>query len=280
MPIDPVKIAFPPIIGTGFFAHEDGMVVTNDHVIQELKKIRMPADRNANDWGFRVMCFQLTELGVLSMFFDIRGIAELQAFEHRGPYYGGAKPDMGIVHVDIRKAPALLVSSETPREGQELATAGFPMGTDALTAPGYLHQMCPTLQRGIVSAILPCECNYPHAFTLNVMARGGASGSPVFRGSDGAVVGVLYAALEDIQLTGTQPPYTVPTNISYVVPGHYVKRMIAQIASSNEFAPTSETWTFEEFSEWGVRQAKERMPPDTTWDKQRPFTRLTRLDDR
>jgi len=28
-------------------------------------------------------------------------------------------------------------------EGLEVATAGYPMGTDALTAPGYLHQVTP-----------------------------------------------------------------------------------------------------------------------------------------
>ena len=100
---------------------------------------------------------------------------------------------------------------------------GYPMGTDALTAPGYVHQITPTLQRGIVSAVLPFECDKPHAFTINVMTQGGASGSPVFEPESGEVVGVLYAGLNDVGMTQEQDSYRIPTNISYVVPAHLLR---------------------------------------------------------
>src|SRR5260370_8790405 len=90
-----------------------------------------------------------------------------------------------------------------------------------LTAPGWIHQVTPTLQRGIISAVLPFTCTTPHAYAINVMVQGGASGSPVFLSESGEVIGVLYAGLNDPRVTLLTPDlYTVPTNIRYVVPSH------------------------------------------------------------
>jgi len=50
------------------------------------------------------------------------------------------------------------------------------------------------------------------------------------------VVGALYANLNDTRVAsyrtegGLEPlPYTVPTNISYVVPSHYIRTALEQI---------------------------------------------------
>jgi hypothetical protein len=110
------------------------------------------------------------------------------------------------------------------------------MGIDALMAPGWMHQMTPTLQRGIVSAVLPFPGPTPHGYAVNIMVQGGASGSPVFLSDSGEVVGVLYANLNDTRFAfcraegaPEQLAYTVPTNISYVVPSHYIRTALEQI---------------------------------------------------
>ena len=76
-----------------------------------------------------------------------------------------AGPDLAFVPVKARGLPAVALDGpEAIDEGTEVATAGFPMGTDALMAPGWIHQVTPTLQRGIISAVLPFPCPTPHAY--------------------------------------------------------------------------------------------------------------------
>jgi len=99
-------------------------------------------------------------------------------------------------------------------EGAAIATAGYPMGTRTLTAPGYLNRISPMLQTGIISAVHRFPCAIPHGFTINVMTRGGASGSPVFRPDDGAVIGALYAGLHESEDGRISASRSHPTMLS------------------------------------------------------------------
>ncbi len=121
------------------------------------------------------------------------------------------------------------------------------MGTDALMAPGWIHQLTPTLQRGIVSAVLPFPCSTPHAYSVNVMVQGGASGSSVFLCDTGAVVGVLYAGLNDYALTlKNKDLHLVPTNISYVVPSHYLTKSLEAFLKMENMRPPSDAKSIDE----------------------------------
>ena len=131
----------------------------------------------------------------------------------------------------------------------EVATAGYPMGTVALRAPGWIHQMTPTLQRGIVSAILPFACDTPHGIAINVMTQGGASDSLVFYPNTGEVAGVLYGGLFDIGFTKGKEFYKVPTNISYVVPSHYIKRILTTFLKELTLMESHDGLTIEEMIE-------------------------------
>lgn len=167
-----------------------------------------------------------------------------------GPaYYGPRKgPDLAFVQVKARGLPSVQIDTRSViDEGTEIATAGFPMGTDALMAPGWIHQLTPTLQRGIVSAVLPFPCPTPHAYSVNVMAQGGASGSPVFLCETGAVVGVLYAGLNDYALTlRNKDLHRVPTNISYVVPSHYLMKSLEGFLKMEDMQQPSDAKTIDE----------------------------------
>jgi S1-C subfamily serine protease len=240
---------FPPILGTGFVVREDGVLATNAHVVRAFKRIQIPGDAPKDDWPVRALMFKLIDQGMVEIPLEILGVAMIGEFSTGPAYYGPRKgPDLAFVHVKARGLPAVQIDARSViDEGTEVATAGFPMGTDALMAPGWIHQLTPTLQRGIVSAVLPFPCPTPHAYSVNVMAQGGASGSPVFLSETGAVVGVLYAGLNDYSLTlKNKDLHRVPTNISYVVPSHYLLKSLDGFLQMENMEQPSDAKTIDE----------------------------------
>ena len=171
------------------------------------------------------------------------------------------QPDLAFVRVGVRGLPALELDGERqPLEGMELATAGFPMGTDALVASGVLGQVSPTLQTGVVSAILPYPCSHPHGFLLNVMVRCGASGSPVFFPDSGGVAGILHAGLNDFEFT-PRGRYLVPTNLSYILPSRIIEVLLENYMEQGRFQVDPQTPTLDQLlAERPATEADEPYP--------------------
>jgi hypothetical protein len=156
---------FPPIVGTGFII-DDGIVVTNDHVVRALARLPRPPGTPPEEWAFAVLLLhEIPDKEIAQMYLEVIGVAVPRDIEVEGHYYGPRRPDLAFVHVKAKGLPKLAVDSKAVplEEGRIVATAGFPMGTDALHAPGYLHQLTPTLQQGIISAVLPFPTWMPHA---------------------------------------------------------------------------------------------------------------------
>jgi hypothetical protein len=204
-------------------------------------------------------------------------VGDIQLNQGTGIYYGPRRPDFNIVHVKAKGLPKIevLATTDALREGTEVATVGFPMGTEALTAPGWLHQLGPFLQRGIISAVLPFACKAPHSFVINVMSMGGASGSPVFLTNSAKVVGILNAGLLAANETVSQvmgAPVRLgitqtPTNFSYVVPSYFFASAMKPIKDSGKFQLPEGTLSLDEMIRKAnlvvSKQPGHNEPPDT-----------------
>ncbi len=258
---------FPPIFGTGFVVDE-GLVVTNDHVVKVIPKLPKPPDCPPEVWPVNCLLWHfIPGKGMATISLDVLGAMRISQMKTGESYYGPPKPDIAFVHVKMKDLPRVNVKYDLKeiQEGQEIATAGFPMGTETLMAPGYLHQLTPTLQEGIISAVLPFQCETPHAIMINVMVQGGASGSPVFLPDTGDVIGILYAGLEETRQTKSGLPsnigrnieklepsihshiFAAPTNISYVVPAHYIEKMLPLIKEDPNVQFPDDTLSLEEY---------------------------------
>jgi hypothetical protein len=253
----------PIIIGTGFVV-ADGLVATNHHVVRQAEQLQALPEMVQGEWPVMAVLFHLLPgKGMCQLEMEVLGAFVVEVFEPGGYYYGPEKPDLGFFHINMRGLPSLSVCAELEGivPGTQVATAGFPMGTTALRAPGYVHQVTPTLQQGIVSAVLPFPCKNPHALMLNLMSQGGASGSPIFLPDRPDVVGVLYGGLQETyraQVQGGDVPYNVPTNFTYCVAGHYLQAALANITKQPELQLTDSSPHFDK----AMEQARQfQVPP-------------------
>lgn len=220
------KPVFPPILGTGFFINSSGLVVTNDHVVQTFTNIPRPDDLNENDFGISGLLFYQKNGSLIDVHFDIKRIIRLS----KGNKSRFKKPDIAFVELNVRDNPHMNLDIEAElKEGYEVATSGFSSGRYSLMGPDGYFQISPTLQRGIISAILPYPKPKPDAFAINVMNHGGASGSPVFSTNTGNVLGILFSVLMDSSFSNENNNYMSPTNISYAIPSHRIKSNLEKI---------------------------------------------------
>ena len=250
-----------PIIGTGVIIG-DGLVVTNAHVIDALVKLPRPSDFPADKFPFVVTLFHAVKPGdnpaitvesVAEVSLEVIGVFRVDGLvpTSEGCYHGPEKPDFNIVRVKAKGLPRVELEPNPHKliEGIEVGTIGYPMGTEALMAPGWVHQFGPFLQRGIISAVLPTRCKAPHSFVINLLSMGGASGSPVFRADSGHVIGILNAGLTEMRPTfgkvGNQIQSTGfaqgGTNFTYVVPAYYIANALRDISLNGQFALPPDT---------------------------------------
>jgi S1-C subfamily serine protease len=221
----------PQIIGTGFFISTEGVVCTCRHVAETFDRLLRPrefAGIPAVATLFRNDPQNPTMWGTISLGIEAVGSAAVigDATGYRGPN----PPGIAYLRVNVRATPALQVSEARLREGEPVAFAGFPMGDQLLTAPGWLHQVSPTIHSGIVGAILPMPLHpTPHGFLVHANTQGGASGSPVFR-EDGQVVGMVYCVIEQARrvLTENAQPTDLGVKTSTGLTGCVSRELLAQ----------------------------------------------------
>ena len=205
---------FPSIVGTGFVVHEEGLVATNRHVADELRKLP-PNPETGEPSAVAIVWAAIRESpalqrGLALLFPSIHAVYPLSTFSSSSPFYGEPLPDLAFVQLEVRDLPPVSLDEKenTLRAGRRVATAGFPTGTAALTAYGHLTQITPTLRHGIISAVYPFPCPRPHGFTIDVLTQGGASGSPVFLDDSPVVIGMIESVVRGAE------------NITVALPSH------------------------------------------------------------
>ncbi len=206
--------AFPEILGTAFVIDERGIAVTNRHVVRALEKLqRHPKTKEHPAIAIALSDVQPTGVGhsLEVVFPNIRRWDKLTTFTSSDKFYGEQIPDVAFVQLDVRGLPALpLVTEERSWEiGTQIATAGFPLGKDALVIYGQVNQVAPILRVGVIASVYPFPCPKPHGFTIDIMTLGGESGSPIFLQHQPAVVGLLHAGFNHTNITMAIPSWIV-----------------------------------------------------------------------
>ena len=248
----------PPIIGTGFFIKESGIVLTNKHVIEELAKFAEKIGKADISEVAMVLYFTTTETATRIAPLCVSRAGKVQWNEEPGKYYG-EDPDVGFLELqNVKDCPTLKIYEGEIQEGQDVCIAGFPMGTRTLKAPGWVHQIGPTLQKGIISAVLPFPCKSPHAILMDIMSQGGSSGSPVFLPESGELIGILYAGLNDHYKLTQDIPYKIPTSLSLAVPKKVIQSVLATIEKDANFISEDKKTPLEE---WLKKQTVHEINP-------------------
>jgi S1-C subfamily serine protease len=232
---------FPDIIGTGFIAGEDGIVVTNNHVIKAIEKLPRKKGASDDEWPIWILYLQdMGEKGMGMIFLEVEGVGTLGREKPiEGYHYGEEIPDIGIIYVKAKGLPFLEVEdSFGANEGEEVFISGFPMGTKTLRAPGWIHQISPVLQRGIISAIQPFPCDKPHGLLIEAMTQGGSSGSPIFNSQTGKVTALLYGGIMEWDAIRVSKevalPYRNNTALTTAIPAYLVSDILKMAANPRD----------------------------------------------
>jgi hypothetical protein len=80
--------------------------------------------------------------------------------------------------------------------GEPIGICGYAHGTVLLREGKEVSRFGPLAQQGIISAISPFDVSDPNLLLLDLTTAPAASGSPVFRLEDAAVVGILVKGQE------------------------------------------------------------------------------------
>ncbi len=263
------QLSFPPIVGTGFIVDENGVIATNDHVAAELNKTIDLPPIPKGECIYQATIFRITDKGLVQIPLDILQTYQPRGFKTGKAYLGPKKPDIAFVVAKAKGLPTLELHASELQEGIEVASAGYPMGTDALVAPGWLHQITPTLQKGIVSAVLPYQQAFPHAYAVNIMIQGGGSGSPVFLPHNGKVIGIIHGSLQDYNIDKEEGVYKIPTNISYATPSYHISNFFKEVKAQGGFELPKDTQTLDDLL---ANTKQEVVLPH------QPRVRITRVD--
>ncbi len=215
----------PNIIGTGFIVDERGIAVTNRHVIEALEKLpKVPGRVTTFAMIFTEIKVEGNTRTIQAACVRLRRRFMATEIEINTPFYGEITTDLGIVQLGVRDVPAMRISEQESciRAGMPVATAGFPLGSEALLVYGNINQLTPTLRHGIVSGVFPFDVPHAHGFTIDIMSQGGASGSPVFDPETGDVLGILHAGF-------------IGTNFTHVVPGWLIALSVRQLLQEKQW---------------------------------------------
>lgn len=179
------------VIGTGFLVNPE-IVLTNRHVIGGL------LDAEITHVVPRSQLFiQFVAPGENST------LQIVPRLIYQVSYLDVPRLDIGLIRFRIVDEshfeaimPLPIVGTYNLNVSEEVGICGYPYGT-FLLASGTSFRWGPVVQQGHISAVSPFDTtDVPDEILLDVRTADGMSGAPIFRPSNGEVIGVHYAGIE------------------------------------------------------------------------------------
>lgn len=225
-------------LGTGFLVNRDGIVVTAAHVIKQLESFRedhLGSDPVigiglAHPYTERRSAINLTRFDTVAL--DDRhdiALVRMRKNPFRGEIQSIAMPD-----------DALRLAPDRPRDGAEIATLGYPLNevvlvaTRGCVASGWGIDL-ETLPDPVVRMIEPEDLD--DLYLGDIRVNRGNSGGPVFRSTDGGVIGMVVSHLRaraeqpdgsEVRVDGH--PVTYNAGLTGIVPAQYVCQLLDEHA--------------------------------------------------
>lgn len=233
------------VVGTGFFIHSDGYVLTARHVVDGV------AAAISTNPGSRLMAglampnmsgqisirqgFELTQLDVVER--DPRhDLALLRAKVN--PFTSGRPPGVfrtpdGGMGINALYGLARLDLSR-PRDGELIAVSGYPLSNPTLiTTSGIIASAWASESMEVAPEGAPEGFTMPEivdSYIADVAVNPGNSGGPVYIGQDGRTIGVCVAFR--IADAGTEAmPLRYNSGLTIVVPIQYGVELLRRHAS-------------------------------------------------
>lgn len=204
------------LLGTGFAIGDGSVVATNYHVLPKLLDYE-------NRQALAVFVGRGREAR--------KRVAEVIAEDR--------EHDLALLRIEGKPLPPLpLGDADCVREGEMMVFTGFPIGA--------VLGLFPVSHRGIVSSITPAARTADNAadlspaqlrrmrnpfnvFQLDAIAYPGNSGSPVYRESDGEVIGVVNSVFIK---ESREAILERPSGISYAIPVTWLKALLRGVDDS------------------------------------------------
>ena len=189
-------------MGSGFFVTDDGLFVTNAHVIETHSRLVVYIN---NDM--------------------ISASPEVVAVD--------ADADLAVLRVHVTGAPTLPLAGDNPEEGSEVITVGYPRITDILQMGFTLH---PTVGAGTVSGMAQGRSRttgHPAPFVqTSGILNFGNSGGPLIDMNSGHVVGMVVTTVPYLERAKDKSgapigSVSMKSGIGYSIPAPVIREWLA-----------------------------------------------------
>jgi serine protease Do len=210
--LHPLRSPRNKLLGTGFVVSDGQHVITNAHVASGILE---------------------TEKGE-SLAIFVRG-PEGVSVRKAEKVLVDAEHDLALLKFDGPALPALsLADSDSAREGQLYYFTGFPIGAVLGLYPAThragLAAIAPVFSppqgsRNLTAKLIKRAANPFLMFQLDATAYPGNSGSPLYDGNTGAVIGVINSVFVK---GAKENALTDPSGITYAIPARYIQSLLEQ----------------------------------------------------
>lgn len=230
------------MLGTGFWVSEDGLVMTARQVIEDAQRLMTSLPGSSLMIGQAIPSITDPEFTIRGSFNYLRSkvveedprhdIALIQAMQN--PFGTEQRPFIKAPAPDTDVYPLLglaTLSTSEVRDGEQIGVSGYPLAEPALvtTSGGIASALGVNIQQAQALGAPPGYTipNTANTYLADVTVNPGNSGGPVYRISDGGVIGVCVAFRIGRGSNGTDMFFN-NSGLSVVVPIKYGRELIAR----------------------------------------------------